>query len=91
MQPETRDHLFFHCPFAKTCWQYLCPSYDPQPNVHANINQLKQKLKVPFHMQLTISSLYSCRQIFKKEFNLVFHRAKRKNYAALATWLQNFR
>jgi hypothetical protein len=22
---ETRDHLFFTCPFAVYCWRYLCP------------------------------------------------------------------
>jgi hypothetical protein len=26
---ETRDHLFFSCPFAVSCWQYLCPGWVP--------------------------------------------------------------
>jgi hypothetical protein len=23
---ETRDHMFFQCPFPTVCWQYLCPA-----------------------------------------------------------------
>lgn len=70
MQPETRDHLFFHCPFAKACWTYLCPDYVPLPNVHANVNQLKQNLKVPFHMETTILAAWS---IWKRRNEFIFN------------------
>lgn len=26
---ETRDHLFFYCPFAQLCWAYICPTWTP--------------------------------------------------------------
>lgn len=29
--------------------------------------------------------------LFKEELNLVFHRAKRKNYHAFQTWIDSFR
>lgn len=70
MQPETRDHLFFHCPFAKACCTYLCPDYVPLPNVHANVNQLKQNLKVPFHMETTILAAWS---IWKRRNEFIFN------------------
>ncbi|PNT60609.1 hypothetical protein BRADI_5g02111v3 [Brachypodium distachyon] len=107
---ETRDHLFFHCAFAKTCWAYLCGSFTPVANVHLNVESLKRKLKVPFFMEIIIMgawsiwkvrndfifnqrtpNLYRCRQLFKEEMNLVFHRAKRKQYSNMAAWLARFR
>lgn len=44
---ETRDHLIFHCKFAKTCWKYICPTFSAKQNVHANVIHLKEELKVP--------------------------------------------
>lgn len=38
---ETRDHLFFHCPFAKAFWNYLCPGFSPKQNVRTNVSLLK--------------------------------------------------
>lgn len=38
-----------------------------------------------------IPSLYRCRRLLKEELNLVFHRAKRKNYHAFQTWIDSFR
>jgi hypothetical protein len=29
---ETRNHLFFLCPFAHICWQYLCPTWGSPQN-----------------------------------------------------------
>jgi hypothetical protein len=26
---ESRNHLFFSCPFAVMCWQYICPNWSP--------------------------------------------------------------
>ncbi|PNT64701.1 hypothetical protein BRADI_4g31816v3 [Brachypodium distachyon] len=36
-------------------------------------------------------SLYRCRRIFIEEMNLVFHRAKRKQYVLMGEWLKAFR
>lgn len=51
---ETREHLFFHCPFARLCWTYLCPSWSPTYSGIAEVNQLKQFLKVPFNLEIII-------------------------------------
>ncbi|PNT60648.1 hypothetical protein BRADI_5g02904v3 [Brachypodium distachyon] len=107
---ETRDHLFFSCPFALACWKYICPTFMPQQSVHDNIMGIKKELQVPFHMEIITAvnwsiwrtrndyifngispSLYRCRRIFKDELNLVFHRAKRKKYHAMQSWIENFR
>lgn len=52
-QSESRDHLFFRCPFSLTCWRYICPQFVPHMNVHQNIQALKEHLMVPFHMEIT--------------------------------------
>ncbi|PNT67314.1 hypothetical protein BRADI_3g24550v3 [Brachypodium distachyon] len=106
---ETRDHLFFHCPFAMTCWRDICPNFTPGQSVHEHIAAIKQELHVPFHMEIITAaawsiwrirnecifngitpSLYRCRNLFKEELNLVFRRAKRKNYHAFQSWIHNF-
>jgi hypothetical protein len=46
--------MFFHCPFAKLCWQYLYSSWTPpqQNDIQSIIACLKNELKVPFFMEL---------------------------------------
>jgi hypothetical protein len=47
---ESRYYLFFKCPFAKMCWQYLCLDWTPpqQMDIQSIITSLKLSLKVPF-------------------------------------------
>jgi hypothetical protein len=54
---ETRDHLFFTCPFAVHCWQYLCPGWVlPLSNGHLVLQEVVQSLKLqikqPFFMEI---------------------------------------
>jgi hypothetical protein len=51
---ETRNHLFFQCPFAQMCWRYLCPDWTPpqQIDIQSFIASLKLSLNVPFFMEL---------------------------------------
>ncbi|KQJ96642.1 hypothetical protein BRADI_3g26252v3 [Brachypodium distachyon] len=106
----TREHLFFRCPFALSCWHYICPGFLPSDLVHQNFKRLKDEIHKPFHMEITtmilwsiwkcrnefifsgtVPSLYRCRNIFKEEIFLVFHRAKRKSYVAFKPWIDRFR
>jgi hypothetical protein len=50
---ETRDHLFFKCPFAFNCWKHLCSDWSPHVDAHTNIQQSLQSLKV----QIALPSL----------------------------------
>ncbi|PNT67167.1 hypothetical protein BRADI_3g21967v3 [Brachypodium distachyon] len=59
---ETRDHLFFECPFARACWSYLCSQVAPQSTIHANISSLRKELKVPFHLEITAMVTWSIRK-----------------------------
>lgn len=52
---ETRDHLFFHCPFAQMCWSYICPNWSPtHSGIQDEIAHIKQNLHVPFAMETII-------------------------------------
>jgi hypothetical protein len=87
----SKNHMFFHFPFTKLCWQYLCPSLTPtqQIDIQSIIASLKNELKVPFFMELivlttwaiwTTPNVYKCRKTFKDELALLVHK---KPYASL--------
>ena len=52
---ETRDHLFFHCNFAKLCWRYLCHNWSPvTANIQEQLDSPKDTLELPFFMNTII-------------------------------------
>ena len=98
---ETRDNLIFHCPFARTCWSYICTNWmSLQQGIQADINSLKLALGIPFSLEIIIlvswifkgipPSLYACRKKFKTELGWLSFRATRKNYANFGSWLGSF-
>jgi hypothetical protein len=50
------DHLFFPCPFAVNCWQYLCPKWVPPAATYHNIQDtmlsLRTAIDKPFYMEI---------------------------------------
>jgi hypothetical protein len=58
---ETRNHLFFLCPFAHICWQYLCPTWVPPQHhdIQSFIQSLKTPIKEPFFMEIIILTAWS--------------------------------
>ena len=53
-QEETLMHLFWTCPFASQCWDYVCPQRSRGLSVHEAFLDLKTKLKVPFFMEIMV-------------------------------------
>jgi hypothetical protein len=54
---ETRDHLFFSCPFDISCWQYLCPGWiqalaDGHMVVQDMVQSLKAKIQQLFFIEI---------------------------------------
>jgi hypothetical protein len=39
----------------------------------------------------TTPNLYRCRKIFKAELTLLVHKASRKSYSGLKSWVERFR
>jgi hypothetical protein len=61
---ETRDHLFFSCPFSVSCWQYLCPGWEPTLTdgnivIQDVVQSLKAKIQQPFFMELIMLTSWS--------------------------------
>jgi hypothetical protein len=58
-QEETLFHLFWSCPFATACWNHICPQRVRYPSVLENISEIRDKLKVPFSMDIIIIGAWS--------------------------------
>jgi hypothetical protein len=58
---ESRNHLFFQCPFAQMCWQYLCPDWTlpQQLDIESLITSLKLSLNVLFFMELIMLTTWA--------------------------------
>jgi hypothetical protein len=44
-----------------------------------------------FIFKATTPSVYICRKIFKDELALLVHKAKKKSYHGIVSWVENFR
>jgi hypothetical protein len=53
-QEETIVHLFWSCPFAPRCWEFICPDRFPSLDWVEAVVDLKMKLQVPFYMEIII-------------------------------------
>jgi hypothetical protein len=42
------------CPFANACWDFVCPERTKKLSVMEAFADLKEKLKVPFFMEIII-------------------------------------
>jgi hypothetical protein len=58
-QEETLFHLFWSCPFASACWNHICPQRVRYPSLLENISEIRDKLKVPFSMDIVILGSWS--------------------------------
>ncbi|PNT74499.1 hypothetical protein BRADI_1g15785v3 [Brachypodium distachyon] len=74
---ETIDHLFFECPFALTCWRYICPNFIPHQSVHDSFAAIKEELKSPFHMEVSVLVTWS---IWRTRNNYIFNQIQPSFY-----------
>nr|TKW01386.1 hypothetical protein SEVIR_8G176700v2 [Setaria viridis] len=56
---ETVKHLFFCCRFAKACWNSIGITYTSTRTIQNIILQIKNKLQVPFYMEIIILIAWS--------------------------------
>jgi hypothetical protein len=49
---ETLEHLFWNCPFAEICWDFICPSRRNDLQFLEGIVDIKEKLQLPFAMDI---------------------------------------
>lgn len=53
-QQEETLHLFWGCPFAAFCWNFVCPNKNVALSVLQTIEDMKQSLALPFAMDIII-------------------------------------
>lgn len=53
---ETAMHLFFECPFSRTCWTFHHINWQLSQGFHHMIQQAKQQFSQPFFMEIFITA-----------------------------------
>jgi hypothetical protein len=73
VEEETLIHLFWACPFAEVCWNYVCPTRGRNLSVLESIEDLKNKIHLPFAMELIIIAAWS---IWIVRNNMIFNNKR---------------
>jgi hypothetical protein len=58
-EEETLIHLFWSCPFASQCWDFICPQRRNNLSVIESFYDIRDKLKLPFAMEIIILAAWS--------------------------------
>jgi hypothetical protein len=80
---ETLEHLFLTCSFAIKCWDHLCPQRNRNLPIEDAIKDIKNKLQVPFAMDIIILAAWS---IWIVRNNKIFNNQRPR----FATWKEIF-
>ena len=80
---ESATHLFFQCPFAQACWNFLDLTVPVNCSLNEALESFKASLNVPFFMELIIIMSWS---IWLSRNDLIF----RGTNASLASCLTTF-
>jgi hypothetical protein len=52
-------HLFWNCPFASKCWNFVCPTRTKNLVLLDAVSDIKDKLRVPLFMEIIILASWS--------------------------------
>jgi hypothetical protein len=72
-EEESLEHLFQTCPFANKCWDSVCPQRCRNLSIIDSIKDIKDKLQVPFSMEIIILASWS---IWIVRINNVFNNQR---------------
>ena len=53
-QQETLIHLFWNCPFASQCWDFICPLRNNNLSPLEAVHDMRDKINQPFFMEIII-------------------------------------
>lgn len=82
---ETRDHLFFYCPFALACWRYLCPRFMPHGCTLHILSEIKRQLNKPFGMDMIT---LACWSIWRVRNDFIFNNVQPSLYRCRRIFLE---
>jgi hypothetical protein len=77
-------HLFFDCPFAKTCWQALHFNWTEDNDLHAKIISGRTQNTLPFFMEIFLVATW---EIWKLRNDKIFNR----RMFSRSQWIFNFK
>jgi hypothetical protein len=69
---ETRDHLFFDCPFAKSCWDLLKINWDLTFGMSQRILRASENFAGPCFMEIISCAAWN---IWKERNEIIFKGA----------------
>jgi hypothetical protein len=81
---ETRDHLFFQCNFAASCWEKVGIQWDCSLNISDRFTTAKQSFAKPCFMEIAICTAWN---IWKERNDYIF----KNQDPSLARWGVRFR
>ena len=87
-QEETLYHLFWACPFAINCWDYVCPQRTRNLSTFEAISDLKDRINLPFSMDIIILAAWA---IWIVRNNKIFNNQNPSFLSWKATYLQELR
>jgi hypothetical protein len=85
---ETLIHLFWTCPFAQYYWDFICPSRERNLSIMESIEDLKNKIGLPFGMDIIIVATWS---LWIVRNNKIFHNRSPSFSSWKAIYLQELR
>ena len=68
-QEETLLHLFWTCPFAVQCWDFICPNRSMSLTLYDGFFDMRDKLNIPFFSDIIILASWS---IWMIRNNMIF-------------------
>jgi hypothetical protein len=55
---ETLVHLFWACPFADQCWDFVCLQRNKRLSILEALEEMKTRIKLPFSMEIIMLSAW---------------------------------
>jgi hypothetical protein len=79
-EEETLVHLFWACPFADQCWNFICPQRNKRLSILEALEDMKARINLPFAMEIIMLAAWGIwivrnNKVFKDQ-NVVFHSWK---------------
>jgi hypothetical protein len=81
---ESRDHLFFQCPFAHSCWEKINIQWDNSLEISSRFTQARQAFRGPCFIEIAICAAWN---IWKERNGFIF----RNEAPSLARWEVRFK
>jgi hypothetical protein len=81
---EDLDHLFFDCPFSKSCWEKIGMQWNTDLSLYPRLAHARQQQNIPFFMEIVVIASW---EIWKLRNDKVFNSGP----IHIDIWFRNFK